>query len=129
MTTALMVFHAFISLLMILMVLLQFGKGAEAGLISGGASDAVFSGSQQGNILSKITTVLAIIFFANCIYLAKLQSSKTGTSILDSETPIARPLNQDAAIDAAKQKEAAAADAKEQKAATPAPTATPAKKK
>ena len=72
MTTSLMVFHAIISVLLIVSVLLQFGKGAEAGLMSS-ASESVFSGSQQGNIMSKITTVLTVIFLANCIFLARLQ--------------------------------------------------------
>lgn len=93
MITTLMVFHAVISILLILMVLLQFGKGAEAGLFSGGGGDAVFTGSQQGNILSKITVVLAILFLGNSILLTKLQSSKTGQSLLDTEAPIAVPLN------------------------------------
>lgn len=84
MITALMIFHGIISVLLILVVLLQFGKGAEAGLISGGGSDAVFTGPQQGNILVKITTVLAVLFMANSILLAKMQSQKSESSILDS---------------------------------------------
>lgn len=95
MFTTLMVFHALISVLLILMVLLQFGKGAEAGLLSGGASDAVFSGNQQGNILSRITLILSVIFVLNCIVLAKMQSSNVGRSLLDSEAPVARPLDPD----------------------------------
>jgi preprotein translocase subunit SecG len=86
-----MVFHALISVLLIVIVLLQFGKGAEAGLI-GGASDAVFSGAQKGNFLTKVTTVLAAIFLINCIALAKLQSTTTEKSLLDGETPIATPV-------------------------------------
>lgn len=97
MFTALMVFHAIISVLIIVLVLLQFGKGAEAGLMSGGASDSVMSTSQQGNILSKITIVLAVIFMANSILLAKIQSKRSSTSLLDSEAPVARPLNNDSA--------------------------------
>lgn len=92
MYTTLMVFHGVVSILLILSVLLQFGKGAEAGLISGGASDAVFSGGQKGNILSKITIGLTIIFLANCIYLARYQSNVGSRSLLDSEAPIAVPL-------------------------------------
>ncbi len=102
MVTSLMILQAIISVLIILLVLIQFGKGAEAGLI-GGSSDSVFSGSQQGNILTKITTVLALIFLGNSIYLAKIQSSVTAKSILDSEA-VTRPLNSDKAdkVDATK---------------------------
>lgn len=83
MISYLMIFHGIISILLILTVLLQFGRGAEAGLISGGASEAVFSGAQRGNILSKITSVLAILFLGNSIILAKLESTNNSQSLLD----------------------------------------------
>lgn len=92
----LMIVHGIITLILITLVLLQFGKGAEAGLFSGGGSDAVFSGSQQGNILSKMTIVMAVLFFANSILLARMQGRTSGDSLLDDEAPIARPLNSDA---------------------------------
>ncbi len=95
MITTLMIFQACVSLLLIILVLLQFGKGAEAGLMGGGGSDAVFTGSQQGNILSKITVLLAVLFLGNSVLLAKLQSNRTGTSLMDDEAPISRPLNSD----------------------------------
>lgn len=91
-----MIFHAIISLLLIVLVLLQFGKGAEAGLLSRGASDSVFTGLQQGNILSKTTVVISVIFMANSILLAKLQSNRSSKSLLDSETPITKPLSSSA---------------------------------
>jgi len=99
MTTTLMVFQAVVSILLIIVVLLQFGKGAEAGLMSGGES--IMTGAQQGNILSKITVVLSILFMGNSVLLAKIQSEKAGSSLLDNETPVARPLNSDA-MDASK---------------------------
>lgn len=92
MYTTLMIFHAVISVLLIISVLLQFGKGAEAGLISGGGSDSIMSGGQKGNFLSKITTVLTVIFIANCLYMAHYQSNVSNRSILDSDTPTAVPL-------------------------------------
>ncbi|WP_127716624.1 preprotein translocase subunit SecG [Halobacteriovorax sp. HLS] len=110
MFTSLMVFHIVISILLIVLVLLQFGKGAEAGLLSGGG-DASFTGAQQGNILTKLTTVLAVLFLGNSILLAKIQSTKSSSSILDGDAPIAAPLNNDAPIEAMENKEEAA-DAK-----------------
>ncbi len=95
MITSLMVLQAIVSVLLILLVLLQFGKGAEAGLLSGGASDSMMTGAQRGNILSKMTVVLAVLFLGNSILLARLQSSTSTKSILDSEAPIAVPLNSD----------------------------------
>lgn len=97
MSTTLMIIHGIISILLIVSVLLQFGKGAEAGLLSGGGGESVMSGNQKGNILTKITTVLSVLFMANSILLAKIQSGKSSNSLLDGEAPIARPLNNDAA--------------------------------
>jgi preprotein translocase subunit SecG len=95
MHTPLMIFQAVLSLLLIIIVLLQFGKGAEVGLM-GGASDAVFSGGQRGNFFTRATAFIALLFLGNSILLAKFQSSKSAKSILDNEAPIARPLNNDA---------------------------------
>jgi len=93
---ALMIFQAVVSILLIILVLLQFGKGAEAGLISGGgASDAAFSSAQRGNILTKITTVLAIIFLAGAVNLARMQSKGADKSLFDNQAPVAMPLNSD----------------------------------
>ncbi len=93
MVDPLMIFHAIISVLLIVMVLIQFGKGAEAGLFA--STDSMMTGSQQGNILNKITVVLAILFLGNSVLLAKLQGERS-TSKFDDEAPIARPLNSDA---------------------------------
>ena len=93
MVDPLMIFHAIISVLLIVMVLVQFGKGAEAGLFA--STDSMMTGTQQGNILNKITVVLAILFLGNSVLLAKLQGSRTNSKF-DDEAPIARPLNSDA---------------------------------
>ena len=98
-----MIFQACISVLLIIMVLLQFGKGAEAGLFSGGgASESLSTGG--GNILSKVTVVLAVLFLGNSILLAKIQTTNASKSLLDGEAPVARPLNSDAATKKAEDK-------------------------
>ena len=98
MTTTLMIFQAVVSVLLIVLVLLQFGKGAEAGLLSGGG-ESIMTGAQQGNILSKATVVLSILFMGNSVLLSKIQSEKASASLLDTEAPVARPLNSDAPMD------------------------------
>lgn len=123
MTTALMVFQAITAVILIIVVLLQFGKGAEAGLMTAAGSESIMSSSTRGNVMVKITTVLAIIFLGNSILLARLQDSKFQKSILDSEKPVSRPLNSDA------EQKAAAAKADAAKAApttSPVAPATPA---
>ena len=90
-----MIFQAVVSVLLIIVVLLQFGKGAEVGLMSStGGGDSVFTGIQKGNIFTKITIILSILFMGNSILLAKIQGEKATSSLLD-ETPIVVPLNSD----------------------------------
>ena len=98
MITTLIVVHVVICVLLIVTVLLQFGKGAEAGAImgGGGASQAVFSSSAKGNFMTKLTTALAIGFMINSIILTTLKSRESRSSLFDNEAPVAAPLNSDA---------------------------------
>lgn len=96
MVTFLIAFHIFICILLTIVVLLQFGKGAEAGAIMGqGASQSVFTSNAKGNFFTKLTTVLAIIFVINSVSLTIIQSKNSKSSLLDSEAPVAAPLNSD----------------------------------
>lgn len=117
MVSSLMILQAIVSVLLVLLVLIQFGKGAEAGLLGG--ADQVMSGPMKGNILVKITTILAFVFLGNSVLLAKLQGKTSTSSLFENEAPIARPLN----ADQAKRQEKAAKKVKETKAseATKAP--------
>ncbi len=55
------------------LVLIQHGKGADAGAaFGGGASGTVFGSKGSGNFLTKLTTGLAIVFFSNSLFLAWL---------------------------------------------------------
>lgn len=124
MTTALMVLQAIISVLLIIVVLLQFGKGAEAGLMTAAGSESIMSSSTRGNIMTKITAVLAVLFLGNSILLARLQDSKFQKSILDTEAPVSRPLNSDAATAPAAATPATTAPAASATTTAPAATTT-----
>jgi preprotein translocase subunit SecG len=95
-----MVLQAVISVLLIIVVLLQFGKGAEAGLMTAVGSESIMSSSTRGNVMVKVTAFLAILFLGNSILLARIQDTKFQKSILDNEAPVSRPLNSDAAANA-----------------------------
>jgi preprotein translocase subunit SecG len=96
MLTLLVTLHVIICVLLVVTVLLQFGKGAEMGAVMGaGASQAVFSSSAKGNFLTKTTTILAIGFMINSIVLTTLKSREAKRSLFDKEAPIAAPLNSD----------------------------------
>ena len=96
MVTMLIALHVLICVLLVVTVLLQFGKGAEMGAVmGGGASQAVFSSSAKGNFLTKLTTILAIGFMVNSIVLTTIKSRESKRSLFDNEAPIAAPLNSD----------------------------------
>ena len=56
MTSTLMILQAVVAVILIVLVLIQFGKGAETGLMSS-VGDTTMSGATKGNILTKITQV------------------------------------------------------------------------
>ena len=81
-----LVVHALVALMIIGLVLLQRGKGAEAGTGFGaGASRTVFGARGSANFLSHATGVLATLFFMTSLALAYLSTQRTTpTSVLDS---------------------------------------------
>jgi preprotein translocase subunit SecG len=75
--TAVVVVHILVSLAVVALVLLQQGKGAEAGAsFGGGASQTVFGSQGSGNFLTKSTSTLAVVFFVTSITLALLAKQK-----------------------------------------------------
>ncbi len=73
----LLVIQVLLSISLIVLILLQHGKGADAGAAFGsGASATIFGARGSGNFLSRSTTVLAILFFVVCLSLAYLSSNR-----------------------------------------------------
>ncbi len=69
--TLVLVLHIIVALGMIALILLQNGKGAEAGAsFGGGASSTVFGATGSANFLTKSTAVLTTIFFLTSLTLA-----------------------------------------------------------
>lgn len=62
--------HVLACLVLIVIVLLQQGKGAEIGAVFGGSSQTVFGSSGAGNFLTRLTTATAIVFMATSLFLA-----------------------------------------------------------
>ena len=81
-----LVVHIMCAGLIIGLVLLQRGKGAEAGTGFGaGASGTVFGARGSANFLSRATVVLATVFFITSLALAYLSTQRTApTSLLDT---------------------------------------------
>ena len=71
MQTLIVVIHVIVAIVIVGLVLLQQGKGADAGASFGaGASQTVFGASGSGNFLVKATTFAATIFFITSLSLA-----------------------------------------------------------
>jgi len=85
--TTVLIIHTFISLAIIGLVLLQRGKGADAGAAFGaGASGTVFGARGSSSFFSRATAVLATAFFASSLTLAYLsaQHSSAPESLLEN---------------------------------------------
>ena len=78
------VFHVIVCVFLILVVLVQQGKGADwAGAFGGGGSQTTFGARSTGSILERATTTAAIVFMITSIALAILISrGGTGNSVI-----------------------------------------------
>jgi preprotein translocase subunit SecG len=81
----LVTFHVLTCLALILIVLLQHGKGADIG-VQFGASQTVFGARGAGNFLTKLTTGAAIVFMMTSFILSKLSARADVSEILDVPT-------------------------------------------
>ena len=80
--------HISAGLFLILVVLLQTGKGAAMGsAFGGGASQTMFGSSGAGNFLTKLTTAVAIVFMLTSLTLATMSSDTTRDSVIDMDEP------------------------------------------
>ncbi|MGF2734043.1 preprotein translocase subunit SecG [Marinobacter sp. DUT-1] len=71
METLVVVVHVVIAVALVGLVLIQQGKGADAGAaFGGGASQTVFGSQGSGSFLTRVTTILAIVFFVTSFSLA-----------------------------------------------------------
>ena len=85
------VIHVIVSIGLILVVLLQTGKGAEVGAVFGGSSATIFGSSGAGNFLTKLTSGMAIVFMFTSLALGYFAGRKPSASITDTRTPVSAP--------------------------------------
>jgi preprotein translocase subunit SecG len=74
-TSLLLGFHIIVCVVLIIVVLLQAGKGSSMGLsFGGGASQTVFGSSGGKNFFARLTTGLAVVFMLTSIVLSIVSS-------------------------------------------------------
>lgn len=78
------VIQVIVSLLLIIVILLQEGKKGM-GSVFGGSSGSVFGARGAGNLLTKVTSVLAFLFMLNSVWLAHL-SSDSGSVVQSTDS-------------------------------------------
>lgn len=78
METLILVIHVLAALILVGLVLLQHGKGADVGAAFGsGASGSVFGAAGSANFLSRATAILAAVFFLTSLGLTYFMSSRS----------------------------------------------------
>lgn len=86
-----LVFHVLICVFLVVTILLQAGKGADLGAAFGaGSSQSLFGARGAATFLTKLTTVVAILFLATSLTLATLHKdrSQNNTNLEESVIPV-----------------------------------------
>ena len=96
--TAVVAIHVVVCLSLVIIILIQHGKGADVGAVFGGSSQTVFGASGAGNALTRATSILAVFFFASSIFLAYASTQRMTGSIFNrsfggSVMPSSKPKN------------------------------------
>ena len=104
MSVLLIIIHVIVCVALIMIVLLQTGKGADMGAaFGGGSSQSLFGSTGASTFLSKATTVAAVIFMVTSLALAYMSSDRTGKSIMtNAPAPVSAPAASETKTDAAK---------------------------
>lgn len=90
MYTIITIIHVIACLVLVMVVLLQAGKGANMGAAFGGSSQTVFGSSGAGTFLGKMTAAIAIIFMLTSLTLT-YNASRKGSSLFErSPVPVTK---------------------------------------
>jgi preprotein translocase subunit SecG len=84
MTTIISFIHVIVCFFLVIIVLLQHGKGADIGATFGGGGNTVFGTEGPVPMLNKVTTAAAIIFMVTSIGLAYFSANRGSGSVMES---------------------------------------------
>ncbi|MFN4894514.1 MAG: preprotein translocase subunit SecG [Pseudomonadota bacterium] len=121
MYTFVLALHVILAVILVGLVLLQQGKGADIGAVMGGGSNSLFGVGGASSVLVRTTTLIAICFMLTSVLLVRLAA--TGGSVTGSRSDITEGLNLEAlgvkAVDPQGSSQQAAPQAAEPQAAAP----------
>jgi preprotein translocase subunit SecG len=86
--TFLIVVHVIVSAVLVIVILLQAGKGSGLGGAFGGSSQAVFGGRGAQTFLGKVTSASAAVFMLTSLSLSYL-STRSGSVVKEAPAPTA----------------------------------------
>jgi preprotein translocase subunit SecG len=90
-TTLVTSVHLFVCILLIVLVLLQQGKGADVGATFGGGGNTMFGAGGADNFLTKFTTIIAVCFMLTSVFLGldvRDSAKSSGTIFKDIGEPV-----------------------------------------
>lgn len=92
MITAISIVHILAAIALVLIVLLQTGRGSEIGAAFGsGASQTLFGSSGTSGFMTRVTTIVVIVFMLTSLVLAMMYASGRSVS---SRAPIPAPIEE-----------------------------------
>lgn len=92
-TVVVPIVHVVACIFLIVVVLLQTGKGADMGAVfGGGGSQTLFGSTGAGNLLTKLTTVMAATFMATSLTLAVSSGGRQQSGLLERLPDAARTI-------------------------------------
>ncbi|RMG60591.1 MAG: preprotein translocase subunit SecG [Deltaproteobacteria bacterium] len=84
MYTFILIVHIIVSVVLVAVVLMQTGKGAELGaMFGGGASQTIFGPTGPTGLLGKITAIAAVIFMLTSLSLAYMSSHAGKETVME----------------------------------------------
>ncbi|OPY68995.1 MAG: Protein-export membrane protein SecG [Syntrophorhabdaceae bacterium PtaU1.Bin034] len=93
MITAISIVHVLASIALVLIVLLQTGRGSEIGAAFGsGASQTLFGSSGTSGFMTRLTTIVVIVFMLTSLVLAIMYSGSRTVSVKPPPAPVEEKL-------------------------------------
>lgn len=93
------VIHVLVSIILIIIVLLQPGKGGDLGSVfGGGTSESVFGASGAVPFLTKLTRLFAVVFFITSLSLGYFSVQNIQSSVIKATPGVQEEVNPDTAV-------------------------------
>ncbi|MDC2971864.1 preprotein translocase subunit SecG [Gammaproteobacteria bacterium] len=94
--TILTIINVTLAIILVILVILQQGKGSDLGsAFGGGSSNSIFGAVGPSNFLGKITSIVAAIFLISCLAQAYFLKQNNTQEIFDIEDSVATDIEQE----------------------------------